>query len=374
MTTLIAMFLMLSFAIPYIELPTANAATNNYTSYVYVSTSAGARGVGVGQNMLLVAWTADMPPDTGEISGVVASPNGRAGWYGMKIQVWDPDNETKILDMPYSDPVGANYITYTPEKAGTYRVQAIFPRTDKELKVTIASGGSFYVAGDHYIYTAAVSPILTFEVSAEPKPTWNESPLPDGYWTRPLSGANRQMYYLTGNWLGGAGNVWPLGSSGGNVATYAWGSAPESAHILWSKPFFLGGTTDERFNDSMGHTAHYQGTEFSPTIVLDGKIHWTPRYVTHGSKGYQIIDLYSGKTLYLDWNATCPAMGQVYEYESPNQHGTFSYLWDTGLTTSFFGSTGKAIVLPEVVTVGRVIHAQNLSVIGDCSRDHYAGS
>ena len=97
-----------------LTLPTADAATDNFTSYVYVGTSAGPRGVGVGQNMLLVAWTADMPPDTGEISGVVASPNGRAGWYGMQIQVWDPDNETEILDMPYSDPVGANYISYTP--------------------------------------------------------------------------------------------------------------------------------------------------------------------------------------------------------------------------------------------------------------------
>jgi hypothetical protein len=362
-TTLIALFLMISFAFPYIILPTANAATVNYTSYVYVGTSAGAAGVGVGQNMLLVAWTADMPPDTGEISGVVTSPTGRAGWYGMQVKVTDPDNITTTLDMPYSDPVGANYITYTPTKAGTYNVQAIFPRTDKEIKVTLASGGSFYTAGDHYIYTAAVSPTLNFNVTAEPKATWNESPLPDGYWTRPLSGANRQMYYLTGNWLGGAANVWPLGSSGGNIANYAWGSAPESAHILWSKPFFVGGTTDERFNDSMGHTAHYQGVEFTPTIVLDGKIHWTPRYVTHGSKGYQIIDLYTGKTLLLDWNATCPAMGQIYEYESPNQHGTFSYLWDTGLTTSFFGSTGKPIQLPQVVTVGRVIQTQNLSVI-----------
>ena len=60
-------------------------------------------------------------------------------------------------------------------------------------------------------------------------------------------------------------------------------------------------------NDSAipaGHTAHYQGVEFSPTIILDGKIHWTPRYTTHGSKGYEIIDLYTGETLFLDWNAT----------------------------------------------------------------------
>ncbi|MCW3995753.1 MAG: PQQ-binding-like beta-propeller repeat protein [Candidatus Bathyarchaeota archaeon] len=360
---LIMMVLTLTTAIPLLSIPLSHAATVNFYSYIYVATSAGPRGVGVGEKMLLVAWTADMPPDTGEILGVVASPTGRAGWYGMQIKVWDPDNETTTLDMPYSDPVGANYISYTPTKVGTYRVQAIFPYTDKELKTTLVSGGSVYTAGDHYIYSAAVSPIETFEVHSEPTQQWIESPLPTGYWTRPISGASRTWYTLAGNWLGGAANVWPMGSSGGNVGTYAWGSAPESAHILWSKPFFLGGITDERFGDSAGHTAHYQGVEFSPTIILDGKIHWSPRYTTHGNKGYEIIDLYTGETLYLDWNATRPAFGTIYKYESPNQHGTFSYLWDTGQTVSFFGVTGTPIKLPEVVTVSRVVQTANLSVI-----------
>lgn len=364
MATLIALFItFLMITSTFSALPTAEAATRNFYSYVYVGSSAGDRGVGVSENMLFVAWTADMPPDTGEISGVVASPTGRAGWYGMQIQVWDPDNETEILDMPFSDPVGANYIQYTPLKVGTYHIQAIFPRTDKELKVTIASGGSFFVAGDHYIYTAAVSPIDSFQVYAEATQPWPNSPIPNDYWTRPISGAARDWYTLPGAWLGGVANVWPKGSSGGTVGSYAWGSGPETAHILWSKPFFLGGLTDERFNDSAGHTAHYQGTEFSPTIILDGKIHWTPRYTTQGSKGYEIIDLYSGKTLSLDWNGTTPTFGSEYIYESPNQHGTFSYLWNTGQTVSFFGSSGKPIQLPQVVTVARAIQAQNLSVI-----------
>jgi hypothetical protein len=111
--------------------PTVDATTRYFHTWVYVATSAPASGTGVGEQMLIVAWTAEMPPDTGEISHVVDSPTGRAGWYGMQIQVWDPDNETEILDMPFSDPVGANYITYVPEKLGTYRVQAIFPETDE---------------------------------------------------------------------------------------------------------------------------------------------------------------------------------------------------------------------------------------------------
>ncbi len=363
MNSLIALLLIVSVVVPFAALPAADAATRNFYSYIYVSTSAGPSGVGVGEQILLVAWTQEMPPDTGEILGVVSSPNGRAGWYGMQVKVWDPDNETTTEDMPYSDPVGANWITYTPTKVGTYRVQAIFPYTDKELKTTLASGGSVYTAGDHYIYSAAVSPIMTFEVTAEPTQQWIESPLPTDYWTRPISGASRGWYTESGNWLGGAANVWPLGSASGNIGSYAWGSSPESAHILWSKPFSIGGLSDERLGDTAGHTSHYQGTTFSPTIILDGKIHWTPRYTTHGSKGYEIIDLYTGETLFLDWDGSSPAFGSIYLYESPNQHGTFSYLWNTGQVTSFFGSSGIPIELPEVVTVANVKQMADLSVV-----------
>jgi outer membrane protein assembly factor BamB len=353
----IALLLTLTIAFSFVALPKVNAATINHYSWVYVADGAGHRGTGVNQPILLVAWTADIPPDTGEILGVVQSPSGRAGWDGMQIQVWDPDNETTILPMPFSDPVGANYILYTPTKVGTYRIQSIFPYTDKEVKVTISSGGSNYVAGDHYIYTAAVSPIDTFEVLQEAPPTWPESPLPNDYWTRPISGASRTWSVLAGSWLGGAANVWPTGGSGGTVGSYAYGSAPESAHILWSKPFWIGGIMDERYGDIGYQTAHYQGVEFSPTIVLDGKIHWTPRYTSHGNQGWEVIDLYSGETLYKDYNATAPNMGQIYNYESPNQHGGFAYLWQTGGGGGFFFGGGTPVQVPEVIALAQTYQA-----------------
>jgi outer membrane protein assembly factor BamB len=359
----ITFILMLTISAVIVALPQVNAATKNFHTWVYVATGAGNRKVGLGESVLLVTWTADMPPDTGEASGVVPSPSGRAGWHGMQIKVWEPDNATTILDMPYSDPVGANYIMYNPTKIGTYQVQAIFPYTDKEIKVTWASGGSSFTAGDHYIYSAAVSKVITFEVTEEASPQWIEAQVTDDYWTRPISDASREWYVLTGNWLSGAANVWPIGSSGGNVGNYGYGSAPESAHILWSKPFFIGGLMDERFGNINFHTSHYQGVTFSPTIVLDGKIHWTPRYTTHGNKGWEIIDLYSGETLYLNFSATKPNMGSIYLYESPNQHGGFAYLWETGGGGGFFGGGGDPVVVPEVVTVSQAIQAANLSVI-----------
>ena len=102
MNTIIALLLTISiFASAVMAFPIANAQTvNRYYTWLYVGTSAGGGGVGpigVGQDMLLVAWTKEMPPDIGETADVVASPTGRSGWYGMQISVTKPDNTTEIL-------------------------------------------------------------------------------------------------------------------------------------------------------------------------------------------------------------------------------------------------------------------------------------
>ena len=350
---LIALFLTLSMVITTIAIPAVDAATTYYYTYIYCESSAAARGIGVGQNVLLVAWTAEMPPDQGEASGLVSSPSGRAGWSGMQINLTKPDNTTEILDMPFSDPVGANYISYIPEMVGTYKVQAIFPYTEKKILATSYIGGMSVTAGDVRIYTAAVSPTGTFEVLQDPVPSWNDSPLPNDYWTRPISSAARDWFALTGDWLGGAANVWPLGSSGGNVGSYGYGQAPQSAHVLWTKPFYIGGVMDERLGDINYQTAHYQGVGFSPAVILDGKIHWNPRYTAHGTQGWEVIDLYTGETLMRNNTGAAPNMGQIYLYESPNQHGGFAYLW----------KTSAAGLVPETVVVPQVFQAANLSVI-----------
>ena len=121
---------MLSMITPIVLLPQVDAAVTTYNSYVYVSAST--KVIGVGQSVLFVAWTADVPPDIGETVGTVTSPTGRAGWTGMQINLTKPNGESAVLDMPYSDPVGANYISYTPDATGTYYIQAKFPETWKK--------------------------------------------------------------------------------------------------------------------------------------------------------------------------------------------------------------------------------------------------
>jgi hypothetical protein len=92
--SLIALLLLLSLTASLVLLPSANAAVSviYHTSYVY--TSASPHLVGVDQGVLLVCWSADIPPDVGETAGLVTSPSGRAGWDGYQIKVTKPDNST----------------------------------------------------------------------------------------------------------------------------------------------------------------------------------------------------------------------------------------------------------------------------------------
>ena len=340
MTLLLAVLLLISAVSIAFFVPTTDAAVSAIYSYIYVMSSTGDQPGHVGQSMLLVAWTKDMPPDIGETIQNVASPTGRAGWQGMTIKVTDPDNMTTTLEMPYSDPVGANYISYTPDKAGTYYIQAFFPATWKNGTV------------NQVFYTAAESRVASFVVDTGEHSVWPESPLPDQYWERPINSAARQWYVLAGARLGGAANVWPLASAGGNVANYAYGLGTETAHVLWSKPFAIGGLMDEREGIISYHTTHYQGYSFSPSIIIDGKIFTTPRQTTHGSGGSQIIDLYTGDTLYLNWSDSGYAMGQIYNYLSPNQEGGFAYVWKT-----------SGVTMPEIVKVANVRQLANLSLV-----------
>ena len=323
MSSLIALFLILTITITvFTILPTVTAAVNRYTSFVYCSVSPNV--IGVAQRMIIVAWTASMPPDIGETASTVNSPTLRAGWSGMKATVTKPDGTNQTIEFPYSDPVGANWIAYTPTEVGTYHVQVYFPEVWKNTTTTQSW------------YSSALSYEVTFSVQQEPIQEWLESPLPTGYWSRPINGASRDWYVLAGNWLGGAAQQ-PAGAAGGTTARLATGQGPESAHIMWAKPFWAGGIMDEMYGDTSYQTSHYQGLDFSPPLIVNGKIYYSTQYTAHTRRGWNCVDLYTGETLYYEndtqGNMAIPTFGQIYNYESPNQHGGIPYLWRTSGVT-----------------------------------------
>jgi hypothetical protein len=324
----------LTIAVTFVAVPSVSAVT--YYTHLFIAFTRDV--IGVNQEVLIVIWADNIPPDIGEQTGLITG--GRQAWYGMTVVVTKPDNTTETLTLEKSDPVGGGYLAYTPAVVGTYYAQAFFPQTWKNTTTT------------QTLYLAAQSIKLPFTVQQEPIQPWQESPLPNDYWTRPISEASRDWYVLTGNRLGGAANVWPQGAAGGTTSSFAYGRAPESAHILWSKPFYIGGPMDERFGNIGYATSHYQGVSWSSSIVLNGKVFYTPRATAHGGQGAAILDLYTGETLFLDYNATSPSFGQIILYESGNQHGGFAYVWRT-----------SSVALPQVVQVPRVREDANYQVI-----------
>ena len=331
----IALVLVLTIAATIVALPTVNAEVETITSYMYLTVSP--NPVGVGQEVLVIYWTAAMPwPETEE----EIAAGLRGAWYGVSITVTKPDNETETIEMPRSDPVGGGYTAYTPDQIGTYYFQAHLPA---QWRNTTGPPDPFVTYGDRY-YTADDSNIMELTVQQEEIEPWPETPLPTEFWTRPINAMNREWWQLTGSMLGGTwmgvfGGVWPPGADGGTTDRYNYGSGPESAHIMWTKPYWAGGIMDYQHGSTGFQTHHYQGLEISP-IILYGKIYYAYRATAHASQGYVCVDLYTGETIYYK-NETMPSYATIYDYESPNQHGGFPYLWRTSGVTLPEGYTSQ---------------------------------
>ncbi len=343
----ITMFLMLTMAISmFAILPQDKAQTvpvTNTRSYIYVGASP--ITVGVGQPVIIVTWTADMPPDVGETAGTIASPNGRAAWNNPAIvTIMKPDGTNDTLSMPRTDPVGATWAYYTPETVGTYVLQAYFPG---EYKDTRNSSGA--VISRRY-YQPDYSSTANLTVQQEPTAIWTETPLTTDYWNRPLNSANHDWFVLAGNWLSGAAQNYPQGTAG-QTSNYVNGAGTETPHILWTKQYYVGGLMDQNYSAIGYQTAHYQGLSWTG-IILNGKLSWSPRMTAHGTQGWEQVDLYTGEQLFLDYNQTSPSFGQIYNYESPNQHGGFAYLWRT-----------SGVTLPEIVQIPNATQFVNGSVV-----------
>jgi len=227
--SLTSMFLMITIAISmFAILPQIEAQTVTYTrSFMYVGVSP--LVVGVGQEVIIVTWTADMPPDVGEQNLLIDSPNGRAAWNSPQtVIITKPDGTNETITLPRTDPVGATWAIYTPETVGSYSVQAYFPGEWKN--------NSFVTPPTSRYYTPDYSPSTNFTVTQDPTATWVETPLTNDYWTRPLNSANHEWYTLAGNWLGSPGTNYPQGSAS-VTSLYAYGKGTETPHILWTKQY-----------------------------------------------------------------------------------------------------------------------------------------
>jgi outer membrane protein assembly factor BamB len=335
---IIAVLLTISMAASMTIVPNANAHTppRNVQTYSYIALSPDP--VGVGQNVIIVFWVSPNPP----------TATGLAGdrWRNIKITITAPDETTQTLGPFYTDPTGTSYTTFTPTQTGTYKFFLEYPGQvmsltgptglTANLPDLIARGGDQWV-NDTFLGSNATE-YLT--VQEEPVAKIPESPLPNEYWTRPIEGQNSNWAVIASNWLGGSqiggyANLWQKT-----------GAAPNSPHIMWTRQIETGGIvggTNEIPEIGFYSGGSYEG-RFTNSMIMYGRLYYAePLGHSNAGGGYTCLDLQTGQVLWhrddIAYNLgntsggapntiLVPSFGQLFNYESQNQHGVVGgILW-----------------------------------------------
>ncbi len=319
-TTVFSLILLLTLALPLLTLPAAQAHDPPWTIQTYSFVTASPNPAHVDTTVILVFWV-DIPPPT-----AVAATGDR--WQGYSVNVTKPDGSVEsVVTDGVSDPVGSSYAVYVPDMVGTYMVDFSWPgQTLERAGYTGINGSDSVYIGDMYLGSSANT---SFTVTADPVQYYEEAPLPVSYWNRPIDANNQNWAQIASAWLGQA----EFGATYLKYNPYGW--APSTAHVMWTKPISFGGVVggDNAISDQM---TFYSGTQyqlkFNNPIIMYGRVYFSlPLANAVTGLGVTCVDLRTGETLWTRPDLTSVSIGQFYDFESPNQHGTNpnGYLWVT---------------------------------------------
>jgi outer membrane protein assembly factor BamB len=326
-TLVIAIFLMLSMSASTMLIPftIAHSPPLNIPTFSFCSISP--NPIGVGQTVNVNFWVGEPPP----------TASGQFGdrWQNMTVVVTHPDGTTEKLGPFTSDATGGSHSTYTPTVVGNYTFQMFFggqTLAGNNLPAgTPTSGPSANVAiGDYY--QPSSSNKFTLIVQQEATEYASVAPLPTTYWTRPIYGENNNWYSIAGNWLGtGQSAFAATGMYNSSVNYNAFTTAPNTAHILWSKPDAFGGVIGGAYGSSETTGNYYATAQYEPKfapIIMQGILYYT-MYPGSGANpsGWAAIDLHTGQTLWTKNTTEVLRCGQILDMITPNQYGALAYLW-----------------------------------------------
>jgi outer membrane protein assembly factor BamB len=377
-TVPIVVFLMISILASMMLIPTSNAHTPAWQLPTYMFVSVSPNPIGVGQTVFVNLWL-NCPPPT-------ASAQYGDRWHNMTVMVTAPDGTKQTLGPFSSDSSGGTSTTFTPATVGNYTFQSFFGGQtlagDNPAPPFYPGQPASTAIGDYY--QPSQSSTYTLTVQSDPISNSPLTPLPTGYWTRPINALNNNWYTIAGNWLGlGGGGVY---NATGNYNPYT--TAPTSSHVLWTKPEAFGGTIGGEFGgDQQSNyysTAQYE-VKFQP-IIMNGILYYTtyPGSTTYPTS-WVAVNLHTGETIWTNdatnygggsaaqtaltasGLVTPLSFGQIYNYVSPNQYGGLAYLWSTGVPAGikpapgttclnmFDAMSGKYILSIVNVTSGGIV-------------------
>jgi len=307
-------------------------------AYVMVSPNP----VGVNQQVFIVMWLHGAPPTAAGVGG--------DRWHDFYITIIKPDGSTEKLGPFISDPTGSAYTIWTPDQVGTYTI--VFNYTGQVLSLyhpkTGIRGQDSPFVNDTFLPSSAVTYLTVQEEPIPEPPTY---PLPSEYWTRPIEGQNTAWASIASHWLQGAHVGYRYG---GPVNLWQKdGIAPNTPHIMWTMPIEFGGVvggTTEIPGVTFYSGGSYEG-RFTYAIVMAGRLYFVkPLNHAGGSRAsgseFVCVDLRTGEVVWSSEEIAIPLTGvypsslrpvikgQLYDYESMNQHGVVG-----GIIWVEYGST-----------------------------------
>lgn len=260
--------------------------------------------------------------------------------HGLTVKVTTPAGTTSTLGPFTTDTTGGTWTTYTPATIGNYTFQMFYPGEN------FSSTAATY-KGDYN--EPSESNVVTLVVTQTARTGLADTPLPTAYWQTPVNAENVQNWAsLTGSWLGYLANTFAATGGYNDTGNYnPYTATPQTAHILWTKPWCVGGVAGGPLGNSEQYSNYWTATQYDPKyapIIIDGMEYSTWYTTTTSSEqGIICIDLYNGQTNWVINTTTVLRCGMVCDFENINQYGVVGpYIWTTGTLPP--SQTGGALI------------------------------
>jgi hypothetical protein len=211
-------------------------------------------------------------------------------FHDYKLTITKPDGTTETKTWAVvTDTASSQFTLYTPTQVGTYRFKFEFPGQTYTWTEPIA--GLFgpptanVNTNDTYLSSSAETTLAVQQGQVTSSPDYS---LPTSYWTRPIEGQNTAWASIASNWLvtPSLNNFQPDGL------------APNSGHVMWTRPLEYGGIVGGS-NVGVTGATYYNGTSyegrFGNPIIMQGKLYYSlplSNSVTGGMGAVGVQDMF----------------------------------------------------------------------------------
>jgi hypothetical protein len=311
LNTIFALILIAAFVVSMFAILPTNAQSASYrTKKTYAMIGVLPNPVGVEQKVYVWFGMTDY------------LENESQGWKGITISVTYPDGKKETLGPFTTAATGQAQTTFIPTEIGNYTFQSHFPAQWLNWTGTPMFDPEIY---GKILYQASDSDIVTLAVQQEPVQTYPFAGLPTEYWSRPINAQLPTWYSISGNWLSIPTNRIALDND----------MAPESSHILWSKPLNMGGLSGGTLGDKSSETGDAYEGKFANTVVLNGILYYNRFAQGFGGgwaqQGISAVDIKTGEEIWFKNNSRL-AFGQAFFFKGFNMRGVFDYIYTTSTT------------------------------------------